>query len=57
MTVSEHIEQNSFAYDEQFPPDCAEGKPLSSIRTEREPDATRMKRVLRACTRAVSRRR
>ncbi|MEA2450968.1 MAG: hypothetical protein QOG63_2900 [Thermoleophilaceae bacterium] len=55
MTVSEHLEQNSFAYDAQFPPDCEEGRPLSSVRPERA-EPTRMKRALRSCARLITRR-
>jgi hypothetical protein len=53
MTVSEHLEQNSFAYDAQFPPDCAEGKPLSTLRPER-PHGAAFKRAFK---RLVGRRR
>jgi hypothetical protein len=51
MTVSEHIEQNSFCYDPQFPPDVAEGLPLISARRTRRPEAPPMKRALQSCVR------
>ena len=51
MTVSEHIEQNSFAYDAQFPPDVAEGLPLSAARRTRRPEAPPVKRALQSCAR------
>jgi hypothetical protein len=55
VTVSEHLEETGFAYDPQFPPDCAEGKPLSSIRSEREQREPAVKRALKSCARLVSR--
>jgi hypothetical protein len=54
MTVSEHLEQNSFAYDAQFPPDCAAGKPLSDLRRERPAHGPAVRRALK---RLVGRRR
>ena len=54
MTVSEHLEQTSFAYDAQFPPDCAAGKPLSTLRRERPAQAPAVKRAFK---RLVGRRR
>ena len=58
MTLNERIESQSFAYDAQFPPDCAEGQPLSSmVRKRRENNHTPLQRALRACKRAVSLRR
>ena len=54
MTVSEHLERNSFAYDPQFPPDCEAGQPLSSLRRSR-PAEPRVKRALRV-VRIVGRR-
>ena len=57
MTVSEHLEQTSFAYDPEFPPDCAVGQPLSTVLKSRPVHEPAMKRALRACTRAVGRRR
>jgi hypothetical protein len=52
MTVSDRIEQQGFAYDTQFPPDVAEGLPLTAIckRRQRAP----FKRALRSCARMAS---
>jgi hypothetical protein len=50
MTVSEHLERNSFAY--VVPPDCAEGQPLTSVKKPRT-----QPRVKRAWRRVVSRKR
>jgi hypothetical protein len=52
MTVTEHIEQNSFAYCDEFPPSLAEGLPLSAALHMRPvPQAPPMKRALRSCVR------
>jgi len=56
MTLHEHIEQQSFAYCDELPPDVAEGLPLTAARKhETHPSAT--KRALDRCRRAVSRKR
>ena len=47
MTVSEHLEQTSFAYDAQFPPDCAAGQPLSALRREHPAPQPAVKRALK----------
>jgi hypothetical protein len=57
MTVNERIETQSFAYDEQFPPDVAEGLPLSSACHRRETQHAPLKRALRSCKLALSRKR
>ena len=58
MTVSERIETQSFAYDEQFPPDVAEGLPLSTVaRRRRTGQPAPVKRALTVWVRVVSRRR
>jgi hypothetical protein len=57
MTVSEHLDRNSFAYDAQFPPDVAAGLPLAAARRARPGQQPPMKRAMRAWTRVVSRRR
>jgi hypothetical protein len=57
MTVSERIETQSFAYDDEFPPDVAEGLPLSSACHRRETQHASLKRALRSCKRVVSRKR
>jgi hypothetical protein len=56
MTVTERIETQSFAYDSQFPPDIAAGLPLTAAARHRAPQAP-IRRALRVCARAVSRRR
>jgi hypothetical protein len=48
MTTSDRIEEQSFCYDPDFPPDVAEGMPLVSapVKPAAEPPAVR--RALRA---------
>ena len=53
MTVPERIESQSFCYDAQFPPDVAEGLPLSAARPRRPVQPTPFKRVIRSCARAA----
>jgi hypothetical protein len=57
MTVSERIETQSFAYDEQFPPDVAAGLPLSAARRRPAQPEPPIRRALLVCVRVVSRRR
>jgi hypothetical protein len=58
MTLHEHIEQTSFAYCDELPPDVAEGLPLSAARTKRAPQQSAAKRaLLGACRRVFSRKR
>jgi hypothetical protein len=57
MTLHEHIEQSSFAYCDELPPDVAEGLPLTAVRRERPVRHTPIKRALQTCVRVVSRRR
>ena len=57
MTLSEHLDRNSFAYDAQFPPDVAAGQPLTAALKARPVAAPPIKRALRACSRVVMRRR
>jgi hypothetical protein len=54
MTVGERIESQSFAYDPQFPPDCAEGQPLSSMARPAPPHPKAIKRAKLALKRAKS---
>jgi hypothetical protein len=56
MTVSERIEIQSFAYDSEFPPDVAAGLPLSAASRRPAPEPA-LRRMLRACANAVSRKR
>jgi hypothetical protein len=48
MTTSDRIEEQSFCYDPDFPPDVAEGKPLASVVAKPAAEAPRMRRALRA---------
>jgi hypothetical protein len=54
MTLEERIEEQSFCYDPDFPPEVPEGLPLTAAKPEPQPDP--VKRALRACAAAVSRR-
>jgi hypothetical protein len=52
MTTTERLEELSFCYDPDFPPDVAEGMPLVSVAAKPvEPRPVR--RVLRACVALV----
>ena len=53
MTVSERIEQQGFAYDSQFPPDVAEGLPLTAA-CKRPNQPAPFKRALRSCARVAT---
>ena len=55
MSTGERIEEQSFCYDPDFPPEVPEGLPLSAMRPE--PQDAGVKRVLRACAAAVKRER
>jgi hypothetical protein len=57
VTLSEHLEETGFAYDPQFPPDCAEGEPLTSVKSARERPEPAMKRALKSCARLLTPRR
>jgi len=57
MTLHEHIEQTSFAYCDEMPPDVAEGLPLTAARAKRQPQQSAAKRALGACRRVFSRKR
>jgi hypothetical protein len=56
MTLHEHIEQNSFAYCDELPPDVAEGLPLRPAREKPEPQPSVAKRALGAYRRVTRRR-
>jgi hypothetical protein len=49
MTTSDRIEQQSFCYDPDFPPDVAEGEPLVAATGPRPPTVAPVRRALRAC--------
>jgi hypothetical protein len=55
MTLHEHIEEKSFAYCDELPPDVAEGLPLSAARGKREQQPSVAKRALGAARRAMRR--
>jgi hypothetical protein len=59
MTTGDRIEEHSFCYDPDFPPDVAEGLPLTSATAAKpgaQPATTRFRRALRACATALARR-
>ena len=53
MTLGERIEEQSFCYDPDFPPEVPEGLPLSSARAEPQQEAV-LRRALRACGNAAA---
>ena len=55
MTLGERIEEQSFCYDPDFPPEVPEGLPLSAAKQDPQPEAA-VRRVLRACGDAVRKR-
>ena len=53
MTLGERIEEQSFCYDPDFPPEVPEGLPLTAAKPEaRQEDVLR--RALRACGSAAA---
>lgn len=52
MTTNERLEEHSFCYDPDFPPDIAEGLPLTAAVAENDepgvPSDARVARALRA---------
>jgi hypothetical protein len=54
MTTGDRIEEQSFCYDPDFPPDVAEGLPLTSA-VEKPAAETPLRRALRVCAALVSR--
>jgi hypothetical protein len=60
MTTGDRIEEQSFCYDPDFPPDVAAGLPLSSAAAgAKDPGRTHarpLRRALQACGAALSRR-
>jgi hypothetical protein len=55
VTTSDRIEEQSFCYDPDFPPDVAEGLPLTAA-AHAKPDAhaAPMRRALKACGNAAA---
>jgi hypothetical protein len=58
MTMNERLEEQSFCYDPDFPPDVAEGLPLSAAVAANAQrggqPAAPMRRALRACGSAAA---
>jgi hypothetical protein len=54
MTTTERIEEQSFCYDPDFPPDVAEGLPLSSVKESSPQEDGATRRALRACGEAAA---
>jgi hypothetical protein len=48
VTLGERIEEQSFCYDPDFPPEVPEGLPLSAVKQEPQNEAV-VRRALRAC--------
>jgi hypothetical protein len=48
MTTGDRIEEQSFCYDPDFPPDVAEGMPLVAAVTKPDAEPPRVRRALRA---------
>jgi hypothetical protein len=55
MTRTERLEEHSFCYDPDFPPDVAEGMPLVSVVAKPAREPQRVRRALRACAALVRR--
>ena len=49
MTVNERIDNQSFCYDPEFPPDVAEGLPLEAAKRPRQQRDASLRKVGRAC--------
>jgi hypothetical protein len=54
VTLNDRIEQSSFSYDPDFPPDVPEGMPLSSACRKRAERPSTLKRALHGCVRLVT---
>jgi hypothetical protein len=54
VTVGERIEEQSFCYDPDFPPEVPEGLPLAAAKPQPHPDDAAVRRALRACGHAAS---
>jgi hypothetical protein len=54
MTTSDRIEEQSFCYDPDFPPDVAEGLPLKPPAKADPPAHAPVRRALRACGSAAA---
>jgi hypothetical protein len=54
MTTSDRIEEQSFCYDPDFPPDVAEGLPLSAAAKPDDHPHAPVRRALKACGNAAA---
>ncbi|MEA2422470.1 MAG: hypothetical protein QOF55_1569 [Thermoleophilaceae bacterium] len=54
MTTGDRIQEQSFCYDPDFPPDIAAGLPLTSAKPPTDSAATPVRRALRACGSAAA---
>jgi hypothetical protein len=57
MTVGEQLQDKSFAYCDELPPDVAEGLPLTAALESRRRREAPLRRALANCKRAISRKR
>jgi hypothetical protein len=57
MSTTERLEEQSFCYDPDFPPDVAEGMPLTSAVAKPAAEPAAVRRALKACAALVRRRR
>ena len=56
MTTPERLEEQSFCYDPDFPPDVAEGMPLASVvAAKRDEEPAAVRKALKACAALVRR--
>ena len=53
MTLGERIEEQSFCYDPDFPPEVPEGQPLTAMKAAPQQDDA-LHRALRACGHAAA---
>jgi hypothetical protein len=53
VTLGERIEEQSFCYDPDYPPEVPEGLPLSAAKPEAHQDPA-LRRALRACGSAAA---
>jgi hypothetical protein len=55
VTLDQRLEEQSFCYDPDFPPEIPEGLPLTAAKHEPQPEPA-VRRALRACGDAVRKR-
>jgi hypothetical protein len=54
VTLGQRIEEQSFCYDPDFPPEVPEGLPLTAAKAEAQPEDDALHRALRACGHAAA---